>query len=179
MNNSYLLLLLSTLKKLFFILLLFSFSCCFNSARAHEYFVSITEAEYDENNGRIELSISLTGHDLEKALSDIYEEKVRLDDEQHHNKISNYLTAYIQSYLEISCDSKPLELEYVGHLLELDDKLYIFVQAKSSKPKTIKISNYILCDYFPLQENYVYWTQDGNKKSLVFNSEKKHGTIEW
>ncbi len=166
------------MKKLFFILLLLFVSWS-HSVRAHEYFVSITEAEYDQKNQRIEISISLTGHDLEKALSDIYDEKVLLDSEKQQSKIENYLSAYVQSYLSIECNGEELELEYVGHLLELDDKLYIFVQAKSDKPKTIKISNSILCDYFPAQENYVHWSQGGKKKSLVFNSDKKHGTIEW
>ena len=163
------------IKKLFFgvfVLVLLSFSL-------HKYYVSITEAEYNANTQKFELSIKFIGHDLEKALEEAGAPELYLGMEKENPKANEYLKKYLEKRFQMVIKGKTLDFTFVGKEINNDDFIYCFIQSeKVVNPSKITINNTLLTKVFKEQKNTVYLTKGGKKHTLNFDSGKVSQTLE-
>jgi len=133
----------------------------------HEYFVSVTEAEYNEEAQTFQMTIKFIGHDLEKALNENGVTKINLRTDNELNLADKYILDYINKTFQINVNDKVLMLKMVGKEVGNDDFIYCYIETdKIRKPKNISFENSMLTEVFLAQENIVYLTINNKKKSL-------------
>lgn len=140
----------------------------------HEYFVSITEAEYNEESQTFQMTMKFIGHDLEKALSEAGAPELNLGTEKEGKSADNYVLDYINKTFQFNVNEKKLILQMVGKEVGNDDFIYCYIETeKVRKPKNILIENSMLTEVFAAQENIVYLTINTKKSSFSFNKDKR------
>ena len=155
----------------FLTMLLLSFS-------PHDYFVSITDAEYNATERTFQLTIKFIGHDLEKALAHAGAPDLFLGTPKEHEKANQYILSYINKSFLLKANSKPLVLNMVGKEVGKDDFIYCYLESeKVKKVKTLELENSLLTELFSKQENKIHLNIEGTKKSYSFNKEMTQKTL--
>jgi hypothetical protein len=144
----------------------------------HEYFVSVTEAEYSEDSQTFQMTMKFIGHDLEKALSEAGVPELNLGTVKEDKSANKYILDYINKTFQFSVNEKKLTLQMVGNEVGNDDFIYCYIETeKVRKPKNITIENSMLTEVFAAQENIVYLTINTKKNSFSFNKDKRKTTL--
>lgn len=163
-------------KKILFSILAVSFLCV--AFAPHEYFVSVTETEYNEQSQTFQMTIKFIGHDLEKALSEAGVPELNLGTEKENKSANKYILDYINKSFQFNVNNKKLVLQMVGKEVGNDDFIYCYIETeKVRKPKNILIENSMLTEVFAAQENIVYLTINTKKSSFSFNKDKRKMTL--
>lgn len=145
----------------------------------HAYYVSITEAELDEDSKTFQLTIKFIGHDLEKALLESGVEDLRLGTEKEHANANDFILKYIDKRFDILVNDAEIALTFVGKEVANDDFIYCYIESeKVKKLKSLMIENNLLTEVFPQQENMVHLTVNGQKHTLTFNKDNTKHNIE-
>lgn len=128
----------------------------------HNYYISFTEMEYNKESKSVEVSIKLTGHDLEKEVMDVY--KVKLNINKQTENTEKILTKYFQDLVLLKQRGEPLDLVFDGYEYDLSGDLFVFFHyEKFKKNKPFKFEINLLLKSFPLQQNIVSF-KIGEKK---------------
>ncbi|MCB9187919.1 MAG: hypothetical protein H6599_01425 [Flavobacteriales bacterium] len=134
---------------------------------AHDYYMSVTKGNYNNESQMMECSMKVTAHDLENAIRALYGKAFDLDDNTQLHSQNELLKKYLLSKIEIMIDGKYIDLEYVGFELELNEDLWIYFQFKAPD-QTFEYKNNILTELFAMQQNVTHFKSDRCEKSFVF-----------
>jgi len=135
----------------------------------HEYFVSITDAEYNSTEHTFQLTIKFIGHDLEKALTSAGAPELFLGTDKEVEGANQYILGYINESFSLKVNDKQLNINIVGKEVSNDDFIYCYLESeKVKKIKTLDIENTLLIEVFPKQENMVHFTIGDKKNSFSF-----------
>lgn len=146
--------------------------------KPHEYFVSITEVEYNEQTQTFQMTIKYIGHDFEKALANAGSPELNLGTAKEDKSANNIIIDYINKTLEIKVNEKPINLELVGKEIGNDDFIYCYLESeKIRRLKNISMMNTMLFEVFEEQENITYFTINSKKHSFSFSKENRNQTL--
>lgn len=144
----------------------------------HNYYVSITEGEYNSTENTFQFTIKFIGHDLEKALANAGADNLMLGTDKEVGKANDYILSYLNKHFQIIINEKPLNLNFVGKEVGNDDFIYCYLESdKIKKVKYLEIKNTLLIEVFSAQENIVYLTMEDKKYTFSFKSEKIQETL--
>ena len=123
-------------------------------SKAHDYFFSFVEMEYNSVSQRIEMTFTLTTHDFERAL----EEKGR-----SINNIASLTTEeieiiqeYINRHFMLMSGTEKSQLTFMGNEVSLDGTSNWYFESEPIElHKEISIKYDLLMDVFPEQQNLV------------------------
>jgi len=166
------------MKKALFIFILFISSVSYG----HEYYFAFAEVEYNEMDGKIEATIRVSTHDLEKALRD-------------KKLITKDLSALSQDTLSLSVLEKEIEAHFSISLKDASGKSLDFILEGYETQKTGIVEFYLsadlkknaqqlditfdlLMDEFPEQQNKLTFIYRTSKITLVFMPNKRTQTID-
>lgn len=160
-------------KTLFVILTMLSLSFT-----PHEYYVTVTNAEYNSTEHTFQLTIKFIGHDLEKALSTAGLPDLFLGTPKEKENANQYILDYINKRLRFKTNDKYLEFNMVGKEVGNDDFIYCYIESeKVKKLKILEIENTLLTEVFPKQENILYLVIEGKKSSFSFRKDVTKQTL--
>ena len=143
----------------------------------HSFYVSISEINYNEKTHKLEISTKLFADDLEKALSQNYNQKTDLFNEL--TKASPWIAQYLKENFSIRVNNKNVELNFVGADKE-DDAIWIYLESeKLRKLKALEVTNTNLQELYPSQKNLIKITVKGETESLKLTNEKPKGKVEF
>ena len=137
----------------------------------HAYYISFTEMEFNPKTNDVEVSIKLTGHDLEKEIQDLYQLKVEFGNQSDLN--DSILNNYFTKKMNLSQNGKVLKLGFDGYEYDLSGDLFVFFHFEKFKPKKgFVLTNQILLKNFPQQQNIVNFKIGEHKyqKTLTIKS---------
>lgn len=139
----------------------------------HKYYVSITEAEYNVQSEKFEMSIKFIGHDLEKALVNSGVPNLFLGTAKEVEKANHYLELYINQRFHMIVDGESLNYKLVGKEINNDDFIYCYLESgKVLFPEKITIKNTLLTEVFNEQANTVYLKVGDQKINYSLNKGK-------
>lgn len=167
-------------KILVFLSLFFTF---FGSA--HEYYFAFAEVEYDEMNGRIEVTLTVSKHDFEYYL----QQKRIIQGDLNKNKsdslkfqliedeiIKHFSLKEFQSTLNKSSLS---EMRLDGFETNLTGTVEFYLSLDVYQPlETIEIVFDVLMDQHPNQQNKLYFITRDKKRTFDFLNSKKVQIVE-
>ena len=147
-------------------------------ANAHDYYFAFAEVEYDELNGKIEATITLTTHDFEKSLREkgnpIFLSKA-IDDSVQFNLVKQHLL----KGFSVSLDSQEVsfQLDGIEVMLNGATNFYISSTVPTSSSKDLEIYFGLLMDTFPEQQNKATLLYRGGKTIHIFLPQLKSQKI--
>lgn len=144
-------------KNSLFILTILSLAFLLNGfAMLHEYYISITNIDYNPLSRTIEISQQYIAHDVEKAILMKHKVNLHLAEPNEHPKADSILEVYFRDNFELSVDST-IHLNWVGREVKLDESLLIYLQSdEMNRPEEITVKNTSLTEVFPAQSNITH-----------------------
>jgi hypothetical protein len=158
---------------LIFLLLISSLS------NAHDYFFAFAEVEYNELNGEIETTISMTSHDFERYLQkkkliqtnlnacvndSVSMQNIEIELNKHFNINMN---PGIENSILDGNESFNLKLD--GFEIQLTGIVQFYLSSTIFRPlKHFKITFDLLMDEYPEQQNKLTFIYRNQKKTVVF-----------
>ena len=133
----------------------------------HDFYFSFAEMEYNAISQKFELTISVTTHDLERAL------------ETQGNKIENIasptddeleiIQAYINAHYVVSNGNETAEFSFVGHELFLKGTAnFYFESAEIELDTYIEVFYDLLMESYPDQQNKLTFYYKGVTRTAAF-----------
>lgn len=149
-----------------------------SSIFAHQYFVSVADLAYNESKQRIEGSLKLTAHDFEEVLKAKFNRPIQMEDVADSSTVGRYIQNYLAQNVKIFSGGKEAIPTYLGKEVSITQELYFyFTFSNIANPKSIKVMNTILFDFFPEQQNIVHYTYNHQTKSVTLVPTKNEDII--
>lgn len=150
---------------LLFIIPLFSFT-------AHKYYLSLTQVTFKPKAKAIQIIINVFIDDIEKALNKDYTIDLQLTSKNELSNNDVYFEKYLKDKLQFSIDDVPKEFTYLGK--EYDGELvYFYLEIENIESvKNILVSNKILINHFPEQQNLIKTKVGSIAKSVLLTKNK-------
>lgn len=162
--------------RLIFLSIFLSFSL---QSLAHEFYFSFAEMQYNEKSEQFEISLEVTGHDLEDYLKEKGIIIPRLEDCVGKPFYLNMIEKELSNGFQILVKNSPLALDLVGMKINDNDQVVFFLTSrKMEKPKSIEIQYDLLMNFFPLQQNKLTLFKPEGKQFVTFLSTRTKRTIE-
>ena len=122
----------------------------------HEYYISITNIDYNPMSQTIEISQQYIAHDVEKAIFKEQNVDLHLAEPNEHPKADSLLALYFQENFKISTDTA-VQLNWVGREVKLDETLLIYLQSETiQEPAKLTVKNTSLTNVFSAQSNITH-----------------------
>jgi len=153
-----------------FLLPLFAFTL-------HKYYVSLTQIEYNKKEHSLQIITNVFTDDIELALNKKYHLDLQLESKNELKNNDVYFKKYLEEKLHIKINDTIKKIKYIGK--EYDkDLIYFYLEVPNIKEiKTIEVTNTILTDYFPNQQNLVKIKVHKNFKSVLLTKENDKGLL--
>lgn len=135
----------------------------------HDFFISILTIKHEPDRAQLHLTWRMTTHDVEHALEpSIGGKKLHLGTDLQHPQADSLLRSYVLSHLHLKIDGRPVEVEYLGREVEMDD-MYCYLLVEDVKElSSIEVNCTLLHDMFEEQENAVHVEANGSKLTHSF-----------
>lgn len=122
---------------------------------AHDFHVSVTNAEYKEERKELQISMKVFIDDLEDALTELHNEHFTLEDAGLNTQNDSLVFSYVREKFQLISDGNLLELDYVGHETELDICFIYMEIAGFNVENELSVGNSLFFDRFEDQSNIV------------------------
>ncbi len=143
----------------------------------HKYYVSVTQIDYVEERGELQITSRLFIDDLEKLLRERYDEGITLAGENETKKVDIYLEKYLKQKIGIKINGEPKTLNFLGKEYE-DDIAICYLEVSGIKSiESIEISNRVFFDIFEEQKNIIRMKINSKRKSFILIPENDKGLL--
>ena len=137
---------------------------------AHKFHTSFTEAEYNDAERSLQITLRTFPDDLENILSRRAGKAVRLDQKK---AVEPLLTAYLQETFQLkNARGETVKLSWVGMDAGVDSAWLYFEARLPAGSESFGLSNRLLFDLFDDQINLVNIKANGNRIALRFERGK-------
>lgn len=143
------------MKSLYSILALLILPFFTSSNERHEYYVSVTEIKYAKEQQSLQIVSQIFINDFEKLLRERYDESITLEPDSEFKIIENYMKRYIADKLKIKLNGSAVNFKFIGKEY-IEDITYCYLEIENvSEIKSLEVTNRILFDILPEQQNIV------------------------
>ncbi|WP_400076915.1 DUF6702 family protein [Winogradskyella sp. R77965] len=133
----------------------------------HEYYVSVTEVKYVEEQQSLQIISQVFINDFEKLLQERYDENIKLAPDNDSKLIEKYMQRYLADKLKIKVNDGDLKFKFIGKEYK-DDITYCYLEIENvSEIKSLEVTNKILFDILPEQQNIVRLKLLNKNKSFL------------
>ena len=163
---------------LFFVVCFLSF--WMNDVNAHEYHFSFAEVGFNHKCKCLEISISVSTHDIEFALKKKGLLKGSIERDIAENGISSDLKKEFLGHFIINVDNQDIDLSIDGYEFNDDGLLYIYMSSKKINITDSSVFQFkydILMDLFSDQQNKLTFTYNNFKQTLSFINGSKESNM--
>jgi hypothetical protein len=126
-----------------------------SSGKKHEYYVSVTKVEYAKEQQSLQIISQIFINDFEKLLRQRFDENITLETEDEPEIIEKYMQRYLADKLKINVNGAAVGFKFIGKEFK-DDITYCYLEIENiSEIKSIEVTNRVLFDVIPDQQNIV------------------------
>lgn len=138
----------------------------------HEYYVSVTEISYSEKQKSLQIISQIFISDFEKLLKERYDENITLLPDSNAELIEKYMKRYVEDKLKIKVNGSSVKFKFIGKEYK-DDITYCYLEVENiSNINSIEVTNKVLFDILPEQQNIVRLKLLGKNKSFLLIPDK-------
>jgi hypothetical protein len=162
-------------KNLFFVLCFLLFST--NSSKAHPFYVSICQVDFNKVNSTLEISIKVFADDLLLGLKTAGESKIYLGEKKENPDTDKYIFNYLKSKLKFTVNDISEEYIFVGREME-SDVVWIYLEIDNiNELKKVEVECGLLTEVLETQSNIIQINDGNGIKSLLLNRRKQNDTL--
>ena len=137
-----------------------------HTARAHKFYASLAQADYNPRTKSLEVSMRVFADDLERALTKRAGRSVRIDGAPD---IAAQITDYLRERFELrGRDGKIRELKWVGMAAQVDSAWLHFEIVAIENLDGASLRNRVLLEIYPDQVNTTIVKADGKQRDFIF-----------
>ena len=146
----------------------------------HPFHVTVSNINYKEESKTMQISTRIFLDDLEMALQKHTEiPQLNITDTSQWDNINIYLRQYLVEKMRIYNDKKLLSIQYVGAEIE-KDVIWCYLETdKVRKLKKVSITNQLLLEIYPHQENIIHFRAYGKVKSKRLYLSNETEVFDW
>ena len=163
------------LKTYLFLLLiipLFSFS-------SHKYYLSLTEINFNKETKAVQVIINVFMDDIELALNKDFGIDLQLTTKKELKNNGIYFKKYLHKKLEFTINNKIQNFNYIGKEYDGDFVFFYLEIENVENVKTLSVSNKVLTDHFPKQQNLIKVKVGKKNKSVLLSKEAYKTSIKF
>jgi len=135
--------------------------------------------QYNEKTEQFEISLEVSGHDLEDYLADKGVIIPRLEECVGKPIYLTMIEKEITHGFQILVKGNPLSLDLIGMKINNNDQVIFFMTSrKMEKPKSIDVNYDLMMDFFSLQQNKLTLFKSEGKQFVTFLNTRSKRTIE-
>lgn len=146
---------------------------------AHPLYVSMCQIEYDAGAKMVRITITVFSDDLENALYQAHQRRLRLATEQEAQDARALIYDYIHDQTEFSLNGLPLALDSLSRRIDIHEARTKCIFEVPAIPdfKEVSVTSRIFLELYDSQQNLVRVSANGKKKNLLLDKDKTSGTI--
>ena len=134
---------------------------------AHEFYLSVTEIEYNNEKQSLQIITRIFIDDFEDVLNERYGAELQLSEEAEEGAVAENISKYLKQKLRLQVNGEELQLNYLGKEYDAD-QLVLYIEVENLAPfNKIEVTNEILTDLFDDQKNVVHVKVNDKTKSLL------------
>jgi len=143
----------------------------------HPFYISLTEARYNDTNRNFEIAQKLFWDDLESVLSEEYDKKVNFLRPDNQEELDIMLEKYLLEHNTFYVNGKPVVLKYLGYEVEDEAAWFYFQSGKVGSPKEVGMKNTVFIKQFDTQQHVVNLYVGKKPKTLMLDRRKDSGKV--
>lgn len=134
---------------------------------AHEFYLSVTEIEYNNEKQSLQIITRVFIDDFEDVLNERYGADLQFSEEAEEGAVAENISKYLKQKLRLQVNGEELQLNYLGKEYDAD-QLILYIEVEDLAPfNKIEVTNEILTDLFDDQKNVVHVKVNDKTKSLL------------
>ncbi|MGW8123338.1 DUF6702 family protein [Roseivirga echinicomitans] len=146
----------------------------------HPFHVSVCDIEHNTEAKALQISQRIFMDDLATALQTFHKmDYIDTYKPKDLTKLDSLINEYLQTKIFITIDGNKAKLDYIGSELEGDAR-WCYIEVKNiSTISELDISNVVLFESFPQQENIVHIKANNKLKSYKLNKKEISHTFKF
>ncbi len=166
------------IEKKYFIVLLFLL-LGFLPSKAHPYYVSICQVEFNRKTHALEIALKTFADDLIQGLEKAGHKNLYLGEARENPNTDTYLFGYLKSKLKFQVDGKSVQYNFIGKEME-DGVVWSYLEITNVQDfSEIDINCSLLTEVFATQNNVIQVEKDKTIKNILLNRSKTSGVIDF
>jgi hypothetical protein len=141
------------------------------SADIHEYYVSVTRANYNPASARLEISMKLFTDDLERTITQNSGEVLKLSSIEDAASAEDFFVDYMGTQFTVIQDGELMDFTFIG-FEPGPDETWLYAEIKMPPQGAFVFKNTLLFDVFPEQINIMHLKANNAEQSHYFTGDK-------
>ena len=133
---------------------------------AHDTFFSFAEMQYDENCQCLEISLSISSHDLEEKAASLIENYESLETSFKVESNRKQISEFIRDGFAIFQNKQEIELQMMGYELLEDGSCSLYFTSEALKQENITMKYDLFMQEFSEQQNKLQYLKSPNKTEI-------------
>ena len=151
--------------------------CSYSMGKAHPYYVSLCQVEYNAETKALEISLKTFADDLLLGLKNAGHKDIFLGEERENPETNDFIKTYINSKIKFEVNGKPVSYTFIGKEIE-DGVVWSYLEIPDiSELKTLNVNCSLLTEVLETQNNIIQVESDKKIKSLLLSKRKTKGTL--
>ncbi|MEM6764042.1 MAG: DUF6702 family protein [Bacteroidota bacterium] len=143
----------------------------------HPFYVSICQIDYNRENESLEISLKLFIDDVEDIMQREGVGRLYVGESKEHAETNTFINRYLAQHFIIKVDGQEESLRFLGKEIE-SDAVWCYLEGTNIPSfSEIEIQNSVFMDYIESQVNIVHVKKAKTEKSLMFNKDKRSGSL--
>ena len=130
---------------------------------AHDTFFSFAEMQYDQSCQCLEISLSISSHDLEEKAASLIENYESLETSLKIESNRKQISEFIRDGFTIFQNKQEIELQMIGYELLEDGSCSFYLVSDSIKQENITMKYDLFMQEFPDQQNKIQYLKSPDK----------------
>ncbi|MEP2936917.1 MAG: DUF6702 family protein [Gilvibacter sp.] len=137
----------------------------------HKFYVSITKVEYVKEQGAVQIISKIFIDDLEDVFKERYDKNISLDETSDNTNLDSYLSKYLDQKLKVTINGEPQQLRFIGKEYDIETLVCYIEVVNVPDIKTLEISNKVLFELFPEQQNIIHFKTPEGRRSMILEKD--------
>ncbi len=146
----------------------------------HKFYVSVSDAVYNEKEEAIQLITRVFIDDFEDVINLRYGTNIKLEKENDtSDEVEALIERYLKQKLKFTVNGENFEPTYLGKQYDID-QLKLYIEVENIKPFTqIEVTNLVLTDLYDSQKNLFHLKVGKKTKSSVMMKDKSKAMLKF
>lgn len=148
-----------------------------HSVKAHPFYVSICQIDFNSETQSLEISVKIFADDLLLGLENAGKTKINLGEKKENPNTDEYIFDYLKANYKFKINEEQAKLMFVGKEME-KDVVWTYLEIKNiTDINTMDVECNLLTEVLDSQSNIIQVNKNGVIKNLLLNKRKTSGVV--
>lgn len=149
------------------------------ASSAHKFYVSITKIEYAEEQQSLQIISKIFIDDLEDVLQERYDPDLILDSTNEDDQLDHFVEKYLLKKFKLKANGAEVTPKFLGMEYEVETLVCYLEVPGIMSLNNLEITNELLFELFPEQQNIVHVKKAGKRRSLILVKDKSSDMLKF